>query len=297
MQHLNYCRQALTQFAAATEADLYSHFSGLCEENDHWAGPENKIINIECVIGHLSRDVKLNLPKNGQIIDDPRYKGVKSIGELKLPFDEFIIEFEPDVSTQKKTIGASKVIMIVTKKIYPCVKSNVLGDTIGIIHVWFVPDFKRWIILPPMVVYSILGEGSLGGISTTIVDTGSEKLRTFYTAEWAFGNLARPLLEFLNALACKNVHIEKSPAKATSQGKKVKAALPFDDYHYLTVDVPGKASSRGDSFCGSHRSPREHLRRGHIRRLESGPIWVNATVVNAGIGGKVGKSYMVRSAK
>jgi hypothetical protein len=98
----------------------------------------------------------------------------------------------------------------------------------------------------------------------------------------------------LNALACSNVHIERSEPKKSS--KKIKSALPFDTYHILTIDVPG--NSGGGMATGSHRSPREHLRRGHIRRLGDGRrIWVNATVVAAGRGaGVVTKDYAIRCA-
>jgi len=68
---------------------------------------------------------------------------------------------------------------------------------------------------------------------------------------------------------------------------------PFDDYHILTIESPKAAASDG-GHGGSHRSPREHLRRGHIRRLEDGrKLWINATVVNAGVGGKVSKDYRI----
>ena len=102
-------------------------------------------------------------------------------------------------------------------------------------------------------------------------------------------------LHFLNALSCANVHVERDlPKKA---GKKINSALPFDTYHVLTIDVPGHAGAVG-SPTGGHRSPREHLRRGHIRRLEGGRrIWVNATVVAAGRGaGVVTKDYALRAA-
>jgi len=100
------------------------------------------------------------------------------------------------------------------------------------------------------------------------------------------------LLQFLNALACENVRAERSEPK--SAGRKIRAALPFDAYYILTVGAP--ASSRASAaHGGSHRSPREHIRRGHIRRLPGDRrIWVNAAIVNAGRGaGVVHKDYQV----
>ena len=101
------------------------------------------------------------------------------------------------------------------------------------------------------------------------------------------------VLDFISALTCANIRIEAKPARKPP--KRSKPALPFDSYHYLTVDVPGKASSQGAGI-GDRRSPREHIRRGHIRRLADGrALWINATMVNAGIGSRVDKGYVVRA--
>jgi hypothetical protein len=98
----------------------------------------------------------------------------------------------------------------------------------------------------------------------------------------------RPLFRLLNALACSNVTLDRIKAKAG----KIKSALPFDDYHVLMVDT-SIAGGRGTP--NGHRSPREHLRRGHSRRLESGRhVWINACVVAAGAPGKVTKDYAMR---
>ncbi len=45
---------------------------------------------------------------------------------------------------------------------------------------------------------------------------------------------------------------------------------------------------------GNHASPRMHLRRGHLRRLENKVIWVRPAMVNAGSNaGAVLKDYAV----
>lgn len=287
MQHLNYCRQALAQFSDES-LSINAHFSTLCDEYPSWAGNDNMVRNKRDATWLLERAVKFVLPKNGATIEDKKYKGIRSFGELKLPFDEFILEFETDKLT---TVGPSKIIIIVTK-------FTGHADTIAVIYVVYIPEAQRWLINPPLVVETKTLEGSAGGLAVTVHSVESDKLMRFYTQKLgAFGDALEPVLNFLNAASCRNVHIEKSPAKATKQGKKVKAALPFDDYHYLTVDVPGRANSRIKGLGGTRRAPREHLRQGHIRCFESGSIWVNACVVNAGIGSKVGKSYLVRRAQ
>ena len=98
------------------------------------------------------------------------------------------------------------------------------------------------------------------------------------------------MLDFLNALQCSNVEVEKIPLKKTALA--MRKAIPFDEYHVLAIKVSQIKSIDCGAKNGLHRSPREHLRRGHIRRYANGSkIWVNAAVVNAGIGGKISKDY------
>jgi len=117
---------------------------------------------------------------------------------------------------------------------------------------------------------------------------------TFPEEGKSYAENAGVLLNLLNALQCSNVHIE-SAGPPRPQRKKASTSLPFDEYHILTVDVPRSAGSTTGAG-GTHASPREHLRRGHIRRLQSGlKVWVNACVVGSGNAlGRIEKSYDVR---
>lgn len=275
MQHLNYCRQALTYFSKNPPLiPNYLYRGDGHDINSFYSYAQS-------VIAELQVAVKIQVPTFGRILDDMELRAIKDDARLILPFKSIAIEYnKPVTEDTKNTMSCSKRITLAKE----------YEEKIAILNVSYSDSAKMWGIFHPVFL---------------------DRCDPFYTREagmpvrYNFEYLPGMLdeyywddvscvLDLLNALACKNVHIEKSPAKATSQGKKVKAALPFDDYHYLTVDVPGKAGVRGEGLGGSHRSPREHLRRGHIRRLDSGPIWVNACVVNAGIGSKVGKSYLVR---
>lgn len=283
MPHLNYCRQAMvgiTDYLHGESMPLYAR-KGLPIETTRFLH--------ELALSDLKAAVKFSLPKFGATIEDNELRGIQSVGKINLPFKIFALEY---VGSQA-VVDASpnqEVKTVVLVKDSGC-------DDVLIQRFWFgkslVTGLHMWNFVPECsfsksVVY---GQGCRPHIRFTEptypIVSEFEEIPLLYEF-W-------PTVGFLNALACKNVHIEKSPAKATKQGKKVKAALPFDDYHFLTVDVPGKAGARGEGFGGSHRSPREHLRRGHIRRLESGPVWVNACAVNAGIGSEVRKSYLLRN--
>lgn len=104
------------------------------------------------------------------------------------------------------------------------------------------------------------------------------------------------LLSFLVALNCINVSVSTSRAKkAKIKAKKgTKEPLGFDDYKILTVNIGDSTESlnKGHPLEYGRASPREHLRRGHIRQYQSGKtVWINSTVINKNKGGVITKSY------
>lgn len=101
---------------------------------------------------------------------------------------------------------------------------------------------------------------------------------------------------FLAALNCSNVGHQKLPASAKLNAKRVRnGRMPLFDYHVLDIEViSGSRPESKPGMGGAHSSPRTHLRRGHIRRLESRSIWINATVVNPGHSPMLNKDYRIR---
>ncbi len=284
MQHLNYCRQIRAQALSSSRiefekaAEIYTRMLHSWPLAVYYAIQPQEL---DLFLRDIDESIKFSMPRGGRLIDDGmQYKGIQGLEPFRLPFEKIAIEFVAG--------SGGKIVVLLANTNQGDVHCRLLrSDDSGI---WRICS-SSWIKTDSPLVY-VDGAYTLPvQRSQALIDAeekSGESLSMFYSGPIS------TMLDFLNALACKNVHIEKSPAKSTKQGKKVKAALPFDDYHFLTVDVPGKSGSRGEGLGGSHRSPREHLRRGHIRRLDSGPIWVNACVVNAGIGSKVGKSYLVR---
>jgi hypothetical protein len=102
------------------------------------------------------------------------------------------------------------------------------------------------------------------------------------------------LAQMLCALECRNVRIETLDPPEKLQRKRQRAGrLPLVSYKVLDLDTSQRLTSARSSGC-THASPRVHLRRGHIRRLDNGPIWVNATVVRGRTPGLVVKDYRLR---
>lgn len=215
----------------------------------------------------LRRSVKFLLPEGGVSIDDFE---LRALGDdvLRLPFERIALEFPVGVHPERgKMVRAIVLCVALPEGIRVTPIAGIAGEDWKVQNSFTMPNRdwcdksgEPWQIRVP------------------------EKVR----------GIALWVLLFLNALACSNVHIERTAESKTRKAMMKKGALPFDEYHVLTIDVAAKAGA-GSSGSASHRSPREHLRRGHIRRLADGRrIWVNAAVINAGVGGKVTKDYALR---
>jgi hypothetical protein len=103
-------------------------------------------------------------------------------------------------------------------------------------------------------------------------------------------------LFFIKAMSRSNVKVDKRPPSVKGKANvKRNGFVPYDSYHVLTVDL-NYVNEQSNPSTGhdTHASPREHIRRGHVRTLASGKkIWVNDTVVNKGVSNVVNKTYAI----
>jgi hypothetical protein len=107
------------------------------------------------------------------------------------------------------------------------------------------------------------------------------------------------LLELCEALSCSNVHHQvMERINPTVNQRRIKdGKVPMYETRTLWIDTPGNSKGYGEWQGGTHRSPRQHLRRGHIRTLQSGKkVWVNAAVVGAKESGFIRKDYAIKEA-
>lgn len=259
MNHLNYCRQLRDR----------------CEAIREWpnATPEQKSL-VSHAIDLVKLSQKFMLPRSGVLIEDPDLRGLDESMPLKLPFPAIALEFPVGVEGDSQPDG--KIVLFVREHesrliLKLATKLKDFGD-------WQVGQ-DAWMPLEGYLTRKLPGDHQI-----TLYHMKGEGGRQMQLA-------AAVLLGFLNALSCSNVRVERNdPPKPNA---KLKKAIPFDSYHVLVLRG---SQGMGALKSGDHRSPREHLRRGHIRRYESGmKVWVNATVVNAGVGGKVSKDYRVAS--
>jgi hypothetical protein len=276
MQHLNYCRQVIKQFSTEVQIPLLKEFKNHC-------------------IDLAKESQKFILPDGGRFYDDPELKALDELETLHLPFPCIAIEFtrskEYLATCPPEAAGRYQPdrTLFFAKE---------FDDHIALTMLVWAMDIKKWIPYPqagiPRTNYLDRTVKVNGRVGIKVIPP-ENKIMGFEMTD--YDNEVGALFGLLNVLSCRNVHTEKSLPKKTgiamNAGKK--NAVPFDAYHYLVIDTP-KSSTPATIGMG-HASPREHLRRGHIRRLADGRrIWVNATVVSAGGGGVVTKTYVMRGA-
>lgn len=252
MSPLNYSRQARKQINDMLSRAGVSHPS------------YNDLIKTEEM---LARSQKFLLPKGGIWYDDPNFRALDETQKLRLPFPVVALEY------QSAEEGIDKIIIIAEE----C--DNGLIEIVTVGH----KPKSGWNgytgILLPTTNYLVRHEG------------GNYQFRADFHKQ-SYTKSINVLLSFLNILNCKNVSTHKVSSEKRAKGSP-KAPLQFDTYHVLVVENNHTNSDSSEPNASNMgRSPREHLRRGHIRRCHSGKrVWVNATIINAGKGGKITKEY------
>ena len=105
------------------------------------------------------------------------------------------------------------------------------------------------------------------------------------------------VLNLCEALSCSNVDTEViDPIDSRKNEKRIRQGkLPMYETRRLVIKVPNsRKESNAHALQGLRQGPREHLRRGHIRKLADGKkVWVQSCVVGSKENGVIGKSYAI----
>lgn len=236
---------------------------------------------------NVHRAVKFRLPDDGLLFGETinisidfdllSKKFAKYIGVVKLPYDSVALEF-PYTVNHKELLIKSKAILLAEN----------IGDKIVFSCVVIIPTNKQTILAEDRFIITIDSDLSiemLSGKDDKRIATLSDQARAHH-----FCNV---ILGFIAALECSNTVTVDRPASNMLNKKRInKGKQPFFSYKILTIDTK-RDSSKSKIGNSSHNSPRVHLRRGHIRRLENKTVWVNPCVVGDKSKGMVTKDYRV----
>lgn len=269
MEPFNYLRAANTWFA----------------KNPDCLGPGDKKIMLAA-----SSAVKFVLPDYGLLLDDD-LKGLSNTQQIRLPFENVVIEFQSPLKENSYTnYTTGNPANPSSKRIV--VAQQIIEELISVWVICYVDTHRAWAVVSFSAVIGLENNAIKFGILDDRKNLSQSKKRTSDLD--LFDDVkdeVRAVLELIEMLSCRNVAHESLPVRPLSKNQKRNGALPFDEYRVLTVS--NHKESEKNWRQGDHRSPREHLRRGHIRRLQMGNVWVNSTIVNPGIGGKIEKQYRV----
>lgn len=105
-------------------------------------------------------------------------------------------------------------------------------------------------------------------------------------------SFAHVFMQFIKILNCSNVELVDNIPSKLKQSRVKKGKMPL--FEYKTVHIKQNTKRNMNKGEGKHASPRVHLRRGHIRTLQSGKTtWVQSCVVGSKESGVIHKDYML----
>ena len=139
----------------------------------------------------------------------------------------------------------------------------------------------------PILVYLKDGDTLRYGAidDDNIMSEDHAKLRLAIVAAWYRSMLAKPLPAFVPYVK----------PTFTNKRKIAKGKTPTYDWNTVIID-PERMRYTAPPQGGTHASPRQHDRRGHLRRLRSGKnVWVRAHKVGRPELGSVFHDYEVRA--
>lgn len=243
---------------------------------------------VDTAISIIEKAVHFAVPDNGIILNDC-LKGLVGVS-LRLPYPVITVEY----AEITKEEGIEKVVICafeseIDEKIY--LNFMVLLCNI---HLKFTP-------IP--VIFHLESESGLDIDEKTgfylnyyqsFFHDFSNEEKTRYSE--AVGYYSSALFQFLEALSCSNIShepLEKIDHKKNE--RRIKAGkLPLYETRVLTLTPLKTVQSTGSKNHLTDRNPpRQHLRRGHIRRLPDKNVWVNSCLVGSSENGRIDKSYRI----
>jgi hypothetical protein len=230
----------------------------------------------------LKDSVKFKLPANGVILDiDPNgnltikdsYSGLIPI--IKLPYPSILLEY--GIQTQKHFVHT----VVAVKEFEDIICFQVFVK---------IPNEDEWSVLD-----------NIGGMTKTwddfrVFDLEGDVKSLSALQQATMKNGALSILNLLSALNCQNVavgdehiKIKKRFGSKKSKPKQVGEII----YKTLIIDQDAIHADSQASVVRHGTAKKQHLRRGHIRRLKNKTIWINDCVIGDKGKGVIEKDYKV----
>lgn len=288
---------------------------------------------IRWIAEQIPKSQHFAIPDSLQIFGD-ELKGLESLSEVRLPFESITIEAAFDNEVLEPALEAwnqcSKKVCVlafecemVTDTLRACGEALATAieqvheeyDCPAIIaipindsgHIWaplpcaavkptVLKPQEKWTdhigvcTMPDLDNFAVATDVALNGLSQYEAREENTQLIKLQAQHALYMTL-----ELVEALTCSNVQYESLPIKRRLAGStRRKRKVPLYETKVLTLNMPSAAKCSEGPGEGK-TSPRAHLRRGHIRRLPKGNVWVNACAVGKVKDGFLHKDYAVKA--
>lgn len=294
-------------------------------------GKTEDIDGIDLFLSIIKNAIHFSMPDDGKIVDD-ELRGIRN-NLIRLPFENITIEYhvssvspnplwnnEPGIPVKDILILAKELDVNTVKKWSP---DRSLGKSNKVLFISYC--FKidgEWLPYP----FAGLVPGNWDDIAEADYDfcksESGNKAQKFLTmvvpiipsqclkmidhvgsmakmlafASHDLGGEIRTTLELVEALSCSNVsHEPRSIISKSVNSKRIRSGkAPFYESRILVVKSSHAESDDVTKKRDCERSsPKQHLRRGHIRRLPNSNVWINSCLVGNRNNGFIHKSYKV----
>lgn len=231
----------------------------------------------QAIVRAIPQAQHFTLPAGGRLFDDGLRGLDTDLHAIRLPFPIVTISFAD---------GARRTLVVAQEQ-------QATGQTTIVVSVATdIGDGQGWGFFPCTAQPEQRNDdGSVGWQCFDAI--GSRLDRTpMHEVMMAAG---RSVLELVEALSCNNVAAEvvERIDPAVNARRRRQGKLPLYETRVLVVKVGDVAHAIGAPM-GDRNGPREHLRRGHVRRLPDGrKTWVQCCVVGSRALGVVRKTYAV----
>jgi hypothetical protein len=164
MQHLNYCRQAMTA-CMSKSISFNKDFDDIIigEGRDGKRIWEKTIDSFPSMLGSAAKFI---LPENGVTIEDPEFRGIDEKEKLRLPIDTVALEYYDSADCTKN-------IIIAQERTFSAARLDVFYEYV-LVTVSYQRKNEQWKILPDLLIVDG-GKGQLGVAVKVLEELGLEE--------------------------------------------------------------------------------------------------------------------------
>lgn len=276
----------------------FSHFTAAIADTRHWSitSPNRAARELYTIVElALLSAQRFYLPESCNILEGKPFDA-ETTALFRLPFDCIAVLSETFAEGGRPREEGWKITIAIDppgafNRRYRLAPPTLIDNGFVLLSLVRFPSTRdTWFCVPAAVACVIPPSGGidLRGLDcgTASIEKQAEMTTDFCTDMTSVANLC-------TMLSLHNVRTKvQTPPAALQKRRTMKRQQPLLDYHVLTVD--GDVWDAPSYGIADSDGVRSHMRRGHIRRLDSERrVWVRSTYVRGSRPGFVEKDYAI----